>query len=1072
MKHTKRRAFAALSITLAMGTASAATVEAQTESAADNQAEAEAEVEGEVEAEVGDGVAAGAASFGAASAAAGDGSLADAMTSASVATSATEPAPNGDPVAAAADGLFAPESDQMVETETLSGESEVEAETEVEAEAGNGSAVAAVGAGASGSGASVDAFTADGIDGSTSMLAESATDARTSTLQVPYLDTPEPADDTSIGSAMQAAPVCETEGETPTPETECEDAANDEIEVEAEAEAEAETEMGSAAAGVSGAAGASSIGGNPFTDAEISTAVSTSTSDVIDVSPPFAGAGSDQFEVEPSEGTQNLSSESEVEVESEAEAEVANNAAAAAAVASGGAGQSGDGASGLVSASTATSTSTESDVGSLVRNNDERLRENTRVETSDLPADSTDADNLTEAHAEAEATAEISDTGVPTAFTESDATALGDTTATTDSNQSRADTFGSDDSRTPDQADFQFDTPAFVPFDAALAGSSETEVEAETEAEAEVEVGFNAAAASAAAVGGQARNGAGQMSGQALAATETNTKVFGNDASIVEDRGRAIDAGDETIPAGLEEEVEAEAEAEAEVGRGAAAAGAGAGFVGAPATEDFAVSDSQTTLFAAAAVAAAGPVTTFEIEIPEGDSGLVVATATATDPDCGGVAVAVAVAGVGQQADGSENELEGESEDECSASASVTIRIAGSSAIAEPGTASFTADSDTLTNPEGESEAESEVEVEAEAGNGVAGVSVAVATAGRFPQVSTSSSTSTIDVGASIYVPVTPDRVIDTRNDAGATALDAGDTVSVDVSDAEGVPDTGVTAVAMYVTMVQADGRGFATVYPAGVTRPIVSNVNTTDDGRTRGNLVIVPVDADGAINIYSSVGTQITADVVGYYQLAIGQVEGGRTITQTPERLFDTRTDQDPGLEGRVDAGETLDVDVLGEAGVPDSGVEAVIITLTAANTGDRGYVTAWSGDGARPEASSLNYERAGDVSANQTIVPLEDDGTISLFSFESTHLIADVTGYITDETADTSRSGLFVPLSPDRVFDTREEAADPGPKGRLDAGVPITPNFGEANDALDQASGVMLNVTAVNADDRGFVT
>ncbi|MGB7817992.1 MAG: hypothetical protein WBL35_04545, partial [Ornithinibacter sp.] len=157
------------------------------------------------------------------------------------------------------------------EAESVSAESEIEAESEVEVEAGNGSAVAVGGSGTSGSTASVNSIAKKTgkktFDASSALLAESATDATTSNVGIPF--TPkleEPL--TAPGSADllaedDTALVCEQEG----PVLECEDAANDEV----EAEAEAETEMGAAAAGATGAAGVVAAGLNARADADTST---------------------------------------------------------------------------------------------------------------------------------------------------------------------------------------------------------------------------------------------------------------------------------------------------------------------------------------------------------------------------------------------------------------------------------------------------------------------------------------------------------------------------------------------------------------------------------------------------------------------------------------------------------------------------------------------------------------------------------------------------------------------------------------------------------------------------------
>ena len=67
----------------------------------------------------------------------------------------------------------------------------------------------------------------------------------------------------------------------------------------------------------------------------------------------------------------------------------------------------------------------------------------------------------------------------------------------------------------------------------------------------------------------------------------------------------------------------------------------------------------------------------------------------------------------------------------------------------------------------------------------------------------------------------------------------AGDTRVVQVTGRAGVPASGVTAVAVNLTVTETGGPGFLTVTPNGA--PTVSNVNVDHAGATRANFAIVP---------------------------------------------------------------------------------------------------------------------------------------------------------------------------------------------------------------------------------------
>jgi hypothetical protein len=196
--------------------------------------------------------------------------------------------------------------------------------------------------------------------------------------------------------------------------------------------------------------------------------------------------------------------------------------------------------------------------------------------------------------------------------------------------------------------------------------------------------------------------------------------------------------------------------------------------------------------------------------------------------------------------------------------------------------------------------------------------------------------------------------------------------------------------------------------------------------------------------------------------------------VALPPTRAFDTRpAEPAPGPKGFVAGGSTIDVQIAGVAGVPNSGVSAVVMNLTATGSDGAGFVTAFPTGSTRPLASNLNMGGPGETTPNLVIVPLGTGGKISLFTRSGTDLLGDVTGYITDGSAGRSLSGLFVPTDPDRAFDTREAESPPGPKGYLGDAETITTQFsGVAGVPRLGVGAVMINATATAAAGPGFVT
>ena len=136
----------------------------------------------------------------------------------------------------------------------------------------------------------------------------------------------------------------------------------------------------------------------------------------------------------------------------------------------------------------------------------------------------------------------------------------------------------------------------------------------------------------------------------------------------------------------------------------------------------------------------------------------------------------------------------------------------------------------------------------------------------------------------SIFIPVSPCRVVDTRNAAGTfggPAFSAGTTRSFPIPSG---PCAGLPVAAAYsfnFTVVNYNvGGGFITVYPTGITRPFVSTVNF-GSGPAVANAAIVPAGG-GSIDVYSSDATQVIIDINGYYADNRAQLNPGDNLELT----------------------------------------------------------------------------------------------------------------------------------------------------------------------------------------------
>ncbi|WP_375491951.1 hypothetical protein [uncultured Jatrophihabitans sp.] len=246
------------------------------------------------------------------------------------------------------------------------------------------------------------------------------------------------------------------------------------------------------------------------------------------------------------------------------------------------------------------------------------------------------------------------------------------------------------------------------------------------------------------------------------------------------------------------------------------------------------------------------------------------------------------------------------------------------------------------------------------------------------------------------FASVAPSRVLDTRSRLGASTPGANATIGVQVGGRGGVPSSGVSAVAVNLTVTRAAKGGYLTAYAAGAARPVASNVNFPA-GSTVATLAVVPVGSDGKINIFNGSGgsTPVIGDVAGYYRSGTAARAGTFTAVP-PARVLDTRSGNGASTPG---AQATIDVQVAGRGGVPAGRISAVVLNLTVTRPTRSGYVTAFADGEDRPTASNLNFG-TGSTVANLAVVPVGDDGKISIYngSTGSSPVIADVTGYVRD--------------------------------------------------------------------------
>jgi PKD repeat protein len=195
-------------------------------------------------------------------------------------------------------------------------------------------------------------------------------------------------------------------------------------------------------------------------------------------------------------------------------------------------------------------------------------------------------------------------------------------------------------------------------------------------------------------------------------------------------------------------------------------------------------------------------------------------------------------------------------------------------------------------------------------------------------------------------------------------------------------------------------------------------------------------------------------ADVIG---------PSSRFVPLAPARILDTRLGL--GVSGRVPPGGSIDVAVAGHGGVPAAGAVAVALNVTLVDATGPGFVQVFpTGRGAQGASSNLNIELRGQTIPNSVVIPIGENGRVTIFTQGGGHLVADVSGYF--EAATESSAGRYIGVSPRRIVDTRSQAP-----GKLPPGGTMRVVLAGQGVPFPGPSAVVVNVTATEATGPGYV-
>ena len=206
-----------------------------------------------------------------------------------------------------------------------------------------------------------------------------------------------------------------------------------------------------------------------------------------------------------------------------------------------------------------------------------------------------------------------------------------------------------------------------------------------------------------------------------------------------------------------------------------------------------------------------------------------------------------------------------------------------------------------------------------------------------------------------------------------------------------------------------------------------------------------------------------------------IGNNLPGTIQSLPPARLLETR--DEPGYEtvdgefqgeGRLGAGETLELVVAGRGDVPED-ASAAALNVGAVLPSDEGFLTIYPCGEDLPIASNVNYF-GDDVVSNSVVAQIGEDGKVCIYTLTETDLIVDVNGLVPAD-------GTPQSVVPARLLETRDVPGFTTTDGEFEADGP--PAAGTEIELLvagrggvdDDAEAVILNVGAVTPVDDGFL-
>lgn len=331
--------------------------------------------------------------------------------------------------------------------------------------------------------------------------------------------------------------------------------------------------------------------------------------------------------------------------------------------------------------------------------------------------------------------------------------------------------------------------------------------------------------------------------------------------------------------------------------------------------------------------------------------------------------------------------------------------------------------------------------------------------------------TAALDGRPATFTPLAvPQRILDTRPGSASPGVPLGPFAPSSIIDLPVPAVAGaapITAVAVSIVSVDSTVANYVQALPALNGRiGAYANLNVASPGQIKPNFAIVPTGSGGSISLFLPTGGNVIVDMMGWFSPAAGAsggagptaVAAGRFVALTPERVLDTRSS---GV--RPVAGQTISIAT--PASVP-ADAAALVVNVTATDATGPGFLRLQPTGAGGLTTANGNYV-VGVDSGTMGIVPFGNDHTVSVYTSNAAHVVADITGYITGASSPVGTAGLFVPVSPGRAYDSRTP-----PNAVHDIASTRTISIAGPIGVPAGASAVSMNLAADAAVAAGFLT